>query len=351
MSTHWRKKIGLLVLLAGFAGLVGCSAATHGSSGSMGSTNTAPATAAYMLGPEAVSVVAYATTGNNSSSTIALPSSYYLLGAVSLRTDPSGQVYVPSWGTNLNAAQILVYPANATSSTSPARTVDVSPDLIGFAVDAKGLLYVVTGTQGSISPALTVYSAEGNGPATPMRTLQLANVLQVSDIAVDASQNIYIAAAINTETASWVPVIEVFAPDASGTDAPMRTITLAYGANGIAVDGAGNVYANLETGNYGGDYAVIVQEFGPSANGTATPINTITVMQQTSANDPAIAGGAVRIDGAGNIFTSMFINSENASLGNYVIYEFAPGANGNAVPIGQITVPAQNVYTDEFAVN
>ena len=268
----------------------------------------------------------------------------------SLRTDTSGQLYVSSLGTDLAAAQILVYPTNPTSSTAPTRTVDVTSDLSVFAVDSRGLLYAGTAARGNIPPAITVYPSNGNGPAAPIRTLQLGDVLQLTDIAVDASQNVYIAASINTGSASWVPVIEVFAPAASGTDSPARTITLAYPAKGIAVDTAGDVYANVVTGNNGGNYAVILQEFGPDANGAATPMNTITVVQQTSPSDPYIGGGAVHIDGAGNIFTSIYIDS-GSLLGSYVLYEFAPGATGNAAPIGQITVSLENVYTNGFALN
>lgn len=99
METPWRTNVGRLILMAGSFALAGCSAVTPGSTNSPTAPNTGPATGVYMMAVQMTSVVEYPTTANSTpSNTIVLPPSYSFMGAVSVRTDPSGLLYVPSWG-------------------------------------------------------------------------------------------------------------------------------------------------------------------------------------------------------------------------------------------------------------
>jgi hypothetical protein len=81
-------------------------------------------------------------------------------------------------------------------------------------------------------------------------------------------------------------VVQVYAPDASGTAAPIRTITLPYikvysytGYNyyyienaRIQVSAAGDIYALALCEKCGVEDATAVLHYSPGANGTVTPI-------------------------------------------------------------------------------
>lgn len=159
----------------------------------------------------------------------------------------------------------------------------------------------------------------------PIRTLQLTNVgTPVADIAADAAGNIYGACFFPNQ---WT--VAVYSPTAAGPSMPTRTIS--FGASflwGVAVDPAGDVFVNVCDGC--SSSANAIQEFAPGANGTAVPINIISLT--AGAPWTIDGGGPVRLDGAGNIFTSMLVTNLNTTLNNIVVYGFAPIATGSAVP-------------------
>ena len=93
--------------------------------------------------------------------------------------------------------------------------------------------------------------------------------------------------------------------------------------------------------------ASTIEEFAPGASGATVPIKTINL---TAGSLGQInAGGPVRVDGAGNIFTSLAIWSPNQELVN-VFYGFAPDATGDAVPTVQFA-PPQGGSNGFFALN
>jgi hypothetical protein len=148
----------------------------------------------------------------------------------------------------------------------------------------------------------------------------------VSDIVADAAGNIYAAVYIDN---AWT--IAVYPRTANGPSTPTRTIV--FGANalvyGVAIDRAGHIFANVGTYNFGNGPDVI-EEFARGARGTATPINTINLTA-----GPAWwidAGGPVRVDGAGNIFTSLVLDSKQTLQMQYDLIGFGPGATGDATP-------------------
>jgi hypothetical protein len=181
-------------------------------------------------------------------------------------------------------------------------------------------------------PVLLVYSATASGVATPIRSLQLTNVGYVSDMAVDAAGNIYVAGDFGAESA-----IAIYSPNANGPATPARMIT--FGTSnvyGVAVDSAGDVFANVCLGCYGTNF--VIEEFAPGASGAPTPINTISLLNVSFTSlTRSIGGGPVRLDGAGNIFTSLILISDPGANLTGVIYGFGPTATGPAVPTVQIT--------------
>ncbi len=341
MKNRWPTNFAFSLILASAICLAGCSGlpAAH--------TNTAPATVAYMNGSGGAGIVGYSTVpANNGSSmgTLTLPPSPLYYGGP-LATDPSGQIYIAAADGANHAAQILIYPPNSTGAATASRTINLN-DVNRLAVDPAGRVYVLNLAGGYGPPTVAVYSATASGAATPLRTLQLTNVLPpVADMTADAAGNIYVAAYLGN---GWT--IAVYPPTATGPSTPTRTIDFGtYGTSivyGVAVDSARDIFANVGSGSYNGPNAI--EEFAPGANGAATPINTINL---TVGSPWQIAtGGPVRLDGAGNIFTSLTLLSHDTALDSIVVYGFEPTATGSAVPTVQIA-PTDGGYNTFFAVN
>jgi hypothetical protein len=341
MNDCWPTRIGLSVILAGAIFLAGCSGLPALPA------NAAPATVAYMNGSSYTGIVGYSTVpADNGSSigTLTLPPSPLYYGGP-LATDPGGQIYVATADGTSHAAQILIYLPNSTGAAAPSRTINII-DVNRLAVDPAGRVYVLNLAGDLGAPTVSVYSADSSGSATPFRTLVLTNVLPpVADIAADAAGNLYVAAYIGN---SWT--VAVYPPTAAGPSMPTRTIDFgAYGTSivyGVAVDSAGDIFANVASSSYNGPRAI--EEFAPGSNGSPTPINTINLTVGTPWQ--IIGGGPVRIDGAGNIFTSLQLLSHETALNSIVIYGFGPTATGNAAPTVQIA-PADGGYNTFFALN
>jgi hypothetical protein len=344
MKNSWPTRFGLLVILAGSICLAGCASLPPRY------TNNPPATVVYMVGSVDTAIKGYSTASANSSSpisTLTYPPSYY---GGPVATDASGQIYV-AVGIDpvdpLNLGNIFIYPPNSAGKATPSRTIDVNSNSVcALAVDPAGLLYVAINTGSAVDappPMVIVYSATASGPAIPLRTLQLTNVNpDVKDIAVDGSGNIYVAGVYR----STGNAIAVYPPTANGFSTPTRTIT--FGTStvyGVAVDPVGDVYANVCLGCYGTDFAI--EEFAPGANGDSTPINTINI--PIGSGRRGASGGSVRLDGAGNIFTTMDFISYETVEHSIVVYGFGPSATGSAVPTVQIT--PTDWYNTFFAVN
>jgi hypothetical protein len=308
--------------------------------GSAANYTGSPAAVAYVIGSDFTQVAGFSITGFHDSPTsvVTFPESYY---GGPLATDSSGNVYVgvaftPASPGPENFGEIFVYPPNPTGTTVPLRTIPASSyDLMALAVDATGQLYVAT----TDPTEILVYPADANGTTPPLRVIQPSGNLLVKDIAVDGSGNVYVAAL--TEDGG---IIAVYGPNANGASTPDRVLSFGtYRVFGVAVDPIGDVFASVGSVD-DSDYAI--EEFGPGASGWALPVYRI----KTPPSSIILSGGPVRIDGAGNIFTSVLIDSvPSIHLPRLVIYGFAPSARRDAVPTVRITLPGDN--GPYFAVN
>jgi sugar lactone lactonase YvrE len=121
--------------------------------------------------------------------------------------------------------------------------------------------------------AVTVYAPGANGDVAPIRTISgsKTGIYHPSSVAVDRKGMIYVASAGEGSPAGCC--VTVYAKDANGDVAPIRSIsgsnTEIDGPNGIALDSDDNVYVT--------DYFTnSVTEYVKNANGNVAPIRTIS---------------------------------------------------------------------------
>lgn len=337
------KPTGALALcaLAGLVCLASCSGPfsrppqTSGSSG---------AKVVYLAGSVGTAIKGYTVqTATNALpiSTLTYPPNYYG-GPVAI--DSSGQLYVIVAETTTSdlgmGGDVFVYPPDSTGQATPSRTIE--PNIWGacaLAVDANGLLYVGFNPGAGTTQMIAVYSATASGAGNPLRTLAVTGVAVILDMAVDAAGNIYVAGyRVNGDNA-----IAIYSSQASGA-VPSRTITFPNSnVYGVAVDAAGDIFANVCRNCT--DTSIDIEEFAPGASGAATPFRTINLPLGSGRRFGN--GGPVRLDSAGNIFTSAEVNYGSPEF-PIVVFGFAPNATGDAAPFAQIT-PA-DPYTLGFAV-
>jgi hypothetical protein len=119
-----------------------------------------------------------------------------------------------------------------------------------------------------------------------------------------------------------------FAAGANGSATPIATLTTDLAAiTALATDSSGRIYvAGLFTGS-----SPVIEVYAAGASGAATPMRTISGTATGLVNASAIS-----VDGAGNIFVA---HSPQTTSGSYVytLDEFAASATGNVAPISSFT--------------
>jgi DNA-binding beta-propeller fold protein YncE len=177
---------------------------------------------------------------------------------IALGPGSSPSIYV----ANHSANSITIYASSAKGDAAPTSTISGSSTGLngpaGLAVDASGNVYVPNVNTDTI----TVYAAGSINPGanniSPMATITSTStckfnkgtigpsINQPYQVALDSESNIYVA------NSNGPYCIAVFAPDASGSAKPIRTITgmatKLSSPDGVALDAGGNVYvANTDT--------------------------------------------------------------------------------------------------------
>lgn len=117
--------------------------------------------------------------------------------------------------TPINIAPNFVLSGSLTGITQPT----------GIALDASGNLYISDQGSSTVAPSILVFpsSLTGNVNQAPTRDISGVNtkLFAPTDVAVDASGNIYVA----DTTASGAGMLYVFSPTANGNVAPTTTYT------------------------------------------------------------------------------------------------------------------------------
>ncbi len=271
--------------------------------------------------------------------TITAPAGVYFRSAA---TDSEGQLYVgaetytgPIATRVVTGYEILVYASGLTATSTPLRTILINAATTypyAIAVDSTGQIYAVLASA-SGTANIAVYSPTASGAATPLRTINTQLLSKVYQLAFDSSSNLYVAGVPSSSSTSGTNgVIAVFGPTATGSATPISQIT---GTNagplhflGVAVDSSGHIYA-VDDGNDGTIY-----EFAAGANGTPTPLKTMTI--------PASTGLGTLLDLAVDPVGNVFVEGG----GNLGIARYAPDATGAEVPLNVFTSPVFNLTVE-----
>jgi len=282
-------------------------------------------------------------------STLVMPST---VGSSAVAIDGSGQIYVGGYSTTSDDAEILVFAAGATGTATPVRTilVDANDEILisSITVDASGQIYVA----GAEATGLVeVFPAGANGTVTPARVLSSTSLYEPIDITVDTGGKIYVS-----NIGLTAGQVLVFAADANGSDDPVETISTVAATStseaifyGIAVDASGNIFvvqdsATFDTQGNETSASGAIEEFAPGATGTPTPTKTIT----GSSVGFTYAGG-LSLDGVGNAYLIGAATVDNATV--FTLLGFGPEATGNVAPGVSITSSALNDALSQIAVH
>ena len=228
-----------------------------------------------------------------------------LSGANGVAVGPTGKIYVSTSSNGL-----LVFAASANGNVPPMQHIVAPAGIAGIAIDSTGNIYDAVST----TNAIHVYAPNATGSAAPIRVIAGTNtgLNNPKGIAVDVSNKIYIA---NGGANS----ITVYGAAAVGNAVPLRRIagaaTTIQSPVGIAVNVRGNIYLAERTGKF--------LVFGPTTNGNMPPARTVT----GSASNSQFNGIARSIGG-----TTIVANATTTSPSHNEVDTFAPTAMGISTP-------------------
>ncbi len=207
---------------------------------------------------------------------------------------PNGELYVAEvvsdssdrLGFFKRKPVVYVYPAPKDSATAPVRTILGPKALLGrindIAVGRDGSLYVVGSAElgDGHPPRIAIYPPNADGDVPPVRVIQgpRTGLSNPAGIAVDGAGRIYVTnGGPQSFTVLPTPSITVYAPDAAGDAAPVRTIagpaTHLGAPTAIAVADDGTLYvANAEVL---ADDLGSVTTHAASARGDSPPVKVL----------------------------------------------------------------------------
>ena len=264
--------------------------------------------------------------------------------------DASGNLYV---GVDTNTGgQVLVF---ASGATTVSRTITLpnpgnpnSNQVVSMTTDSLGNLYVAgssvattTGVTSSVA-SIFVFAPGATGSAAPLRTISgSATTLAVgsaasgiAQMAMDSKDNLYVAEGGGSPGTAVI----MFATGANGNVAPTVITSSTYAPTGVTLDAQDNIYISQSTSGPSGKYPSAVYVFAKGSAAGATP--TRTIMGTATGQD--IYLNNIHVDSAGNIFVAQVADGHQA----YLVYSAT--ANGNVAPSSTLSPARGSTLDSQF---
>jgi hypothetical protein len=190
-------------------------------------------------------------------------------------------------------------------------------------------VYVSGVSLAGLASSIAEFPTIANGAVSPTSTIKAPSDFFFNGLAVDGAGNVYVGSAPDNSGNGGIEIL-VYAPGANGTATPTRTISGAAtglevlgsnSINAIAVDGAGNIYVSAQTTLGQADLGISI--FSSTANGNVAPTRVIA----GSATNIQIPG-QIAVDSAGNVYVA---NSPLVGTDASIVI-FNSSANGNVPP-------------------
>jgi uncharacterized delta-60 repeat protein len=238
-----------------------------------------------------------------------------------IAVDGSGNVYIigSTQSSGAGNVDVLIAKYNSSGAIQWQRTLGgtISDYGYGIAVDGSGNVYIAgyTGSSGAGSPELLIAKYDTSGTIQWQRTLGGASNDYGFGIAVDGSGNVYVTGLTESSGGALANFL-IVKYDTSGTIQWQRTLGGAQNdiANGIAVDGSGNVYVSGYTGSSGaGNSDVLIVKYDTSG--------TIQ-WQRTLGGASTDIGYGIAVDGSGNVYISGYTFSSGAGSSDVLIAKY-----------------------------
>jgi hypothetical protein len=220
--------------------------------------------------------------------------------------------------TSVDGKIVAVFAAGAHGDARPIRRISGKNTGLSFptgvAVDSQGYLYVADCGQGNVK----VFAPKAHGNVAPIRVIGVSGGCTISE-AVDSNDDLY----VTTSDQAGHDAISEFSPQSQGNNRVKQIeeseIKGGVGIRSIAIDSHGNIYA-------GNLLAKDIRVFAPSASGTSKPIRTISG-SQTHLGAPT----GLSLDASDKLYVTICHYCSEGS-GTDSVLVFAAGVKGNVKP-------------------
>jgi uncharacterized delta-60 repeat protein len=227
-----------------------------------------------------------------------------------IAVDGSGNVYVTGQANTATAAYVFIAKYDTTGVIQWQRSLDTASNAdagYGIAVDATGNVYVTGAANTNAYVFIAKYDT--SGVIQWQVILDNATVADTgAGIAVDGSGNVYVTGqAGGASTAAYVFIVKYNTSGVIQWQRKLDTASVSDTGTGIAVDGSGNVYV---TGQGGGDSASTTSYI------FIVKYNTSGVIQWQRKLDTSVqgdSGHAIAVDGSGNAYVTGQANTTQGS--------------------------------------
>ena len=232
----------------------------------------------------------------------------------------SGDVYISGYATSSGAGgpDLFIAKYNSSGVIQWQRTLgsNLTNESYGIAVDSSENVYVAGVHQFNSGYDILIAKYNSSGDVQWQRTLGTSTFQYHGKVALDPSGNLYIGGYTQPSSSSGDVDFIVVKYNSSGTLQWQRTIgaSSADYPGGIAVDGSGNVYVS----GYLGTYNIAIVKYNTSG--------TLQWQRTLSGTNSDIAQG-IAADSSGNTYIAAYTRSAGAGEQDFLIAKY--DTNGN----------------------